>query len=664
MAKKTVTPVQAGPVLTQVRQTGGPLTTSTMVMLSLTAGLAGSIAVTQRLASGFGYDPRLGAPLLRLPDGQSGLASLAAVGLGFVGLNLLRDAERRRKAGPLLMGAVLLYVAAQSPIYSPARVLEWWPQIKTMPQFADLRASALMWGFGVFSAAGLGMLCAVREPRTRRASHSGGSAEWGHGDALRQSKEDLERMIREKGKGTGGLLIGRHADGSLLWYPGASHAITMAPTRSGKGIGTVVPQLLTYPGSCVCTDTKAENFYITAKHRQMRLGQTVYALDPFNLTNNSPMRARFNPLSTIETQGSRAALARDDAQTLAEALILGENGGNNRHWTDEGRTLLAGIMIYVCHCYDTDTDETELMDTPYGRDLMTVRYLMTLPEAKFEELLERMGTCGHTQVKRAAAILKQKDLKERSGVVSSTQSQLGFLDSPAMAEVLAERIDGKPNPVREADLFSIKLKPTTVYLVIPPKYLESHAAWLRLMIIACNDIITRTPRMPQYRVLFLLDEFANLGRMEPIRRGVSLIGGYGVAFWLIVQDLSQVEAVYEKGWGTMFANCDVRQLFGTNDLRTGKEISEYMGKTTVYSDSGNTGKSADASGMDRKGSSFGEGKSEKERPLLYPDEVLRLDPSLQLLMVRGQNPMRLQKLNYLEMPELSGMFEANPMYAR
>ncbi|MDQ3388190.1 MAG: type IV secretory system conjugative DNA transfer family protein, partial [Gemmatimonadota bacterium] len=576
----------------------------------------------------------------------------------------------RRVALFAAASAVLLLLLHREPLHTPGRILEWWPQLQGRPELRTLRESALYWGAGAFLAMTTGTLLAALEPRRRRASSSHGSAEWGTGDEFRQRRTERRRMRREGGRGNGSLLIGRHRDGSLLWYSGASHLLTMAPTRSGKGVGTVIPNLLTYPGSVLCTDVKGENFAVTHRQRR-RLGQEVYALDPFEVTGGGmasgtpgpSCRARFNPLATVATLGPRKSFGRDDAQAISEALIL-EGTGENRHWIDEARTMVTGFILYVCWMFDADAGDLFTVRMPFGRDLLAVRHLITLPEAELESVLDEMSRCPHPQVARTAALLCQKDPRERSGVISSAQSQTAFLDSPQMASVLADRIGGVPNPLPCADLFRIREAGVrqTVYLVIPPSYLESHAAWLRVVIVCVQGIVTRDTSPPDHRILLLLDEFANLGKIEAVRRGISLTGGYGVAYWLIVQDLSQVDAVYGKGWGTIFANTDVKQLFGTNDLRTAKELSELAGKTTVYTDSGSSGRGADATGLLRRTMNIGETLSEKDRPLLLPDEVLRLDAGYQLLLVRGSGPLIVPRLNYLEMRELEGLHSPNPMY--
>ena len=163
--------------------------------------------------------------------------------------------------------------------------------------------------------------------------------------------------------------------------------------------------------------------------------------------------------------------------------------------------------------------------------------------------------------------------------------------------------------------------------------------------------------------MVVLEELGNIGKVDAVRRGVTLVAGYGIRFWMIVQDLAQVEEIYGKAWRTMFANARVKQLFGTNDLQTAKELSELMGETTVYSDSGNEGKSLDNAGVIGKGKSISDGASEKGRRLVTADEVVNLPNARQILQVRGHLPTSPEKLNYLDMPEVRGLYAPNPMYS-
>ncbi|MDB4951204.1 MAG: conjugal transfer protein TraG [Gemmatimonadetes bacterium] len=664
------------PELVTQRAAGAPLPLHVYLLAGVFAALGGMLGMTQWIAAHFGYDPRLGRPVLVVPDGQRLVLGCCALLLAGLSLRLLADPARRRRAPVLLIGACLLGLAWHGPVYHPARVLEWWPQLRARPDAEPLIARARLLGTLLFCLIGGGTLAGVRPARTKQASVSHGSAAWGTGDEFRATPEETRRLRAGLGL-EGTLILGRHRDGSLLVLrESMGHLLTMASTRSGKGVGTVLPNALAYRGSMIFSDPKAEAFFVTAEHRRTRLGHRIYALDPFEVTvleGREPhdMRAFYNPLRQVPTTGPAARLALDRIRALAETLIL-ESKGENAFWDRMARQVTTGILLYICYQFDAGLSPQSAfpVETPFGRDLLTLRFLTCLGADDFQAVLNHMGRCDHPEVRRVANILLGADYRTRQNIMTSAQAQLAFLDSPQMAAVLGEFIRSdrggasRPNPLAHADLHLIKTEGVrqTVYLVIPPSFLETHAPWLRLMIVAINDIITRTTAPPDLPIVMMLDEFANLGRIDAVRRGVSLVGGYGVRFWMIVQDLQQVESVYDKAWGTMFANAFVKQLFGTNDLRTAKELSELTGDATVYADSGNSGKSLDSAGWIGKGTSVGESLGEKGRKLLLPDEVLGMPPEKQLLQVRGHRPLYAAKLNYLEMEEVQGLYAPNPMY--
>jgi type IV secretion system protein VirD4 len=163
-------------------------------------------------------------------------------------------------------------------------------------------------------------------------------------------------------------------------------------------------------------------------------------------------------------------------------------------------------------------------------------------------------------------------------------------------------------------------------------------------------------------VLFLLDEFGHLGRMRPIEEAVALVPGYGLSFWFFLQDLSQLKSVYHEHWPTFLANCEVLQAFGTNDVDTAEYLSRRLGEATIQveSETRSAGRSEGKTGS--RSQSAGHGVSERARRLLTPDEVLRLPPDRQLLMVKGRDPVLAGRLSYFGDPEFRDR-AGRPVYA-
>ena len=424
--------------------------------------------------------------------------------------------------------------------------------------------------------------------------------------------------------GDAGLLIGRdRKSGRLLRYPGPAHLLTIAPTRSGKGVGTIIPNLLEYPFATVCIDPKGENARIAARQRG-RFGP-VHVLDPFGITGLAP--AGYNPLDRIDPAGLDVA---DDCMTLADALVHdAHNQQTEAHWNEEAKALIAGLLMHVVASEPADT-----------RTLATLRDHLTLAPAAFAALLERMQKAGGLVARAANRQLGKSD-REAAGVLSSAQRHTHFLDSPRMTATLGH------SDFRFADL---KERPSSIFLVLPPDRLDTYARWLRLMVAQALTELARAPGHPPWPVLFLLDEFAALGHLEPVERAMGLMAGYGIQLWPIVQDIHQLQALYGKRAGTFLSNAGVLQVFGVNDQQSAQLVSDLLGQETVVFETMSRA-------LDAQGSGITFGQQHVGRPLLTPDEVRTLSPDRQLLFLAGQRPVVAAKLRYYADREFAGRYD-------
>ena len=204
------------------------------------------------------------------------------------------------------------------------------------------------------------------------------------------------------------------------------------------------------------------------------------------------------------------------------------------------------------------------------------------------------------------------------------------------------------------NLADIKKELISVFLVLPPSKLAQNARFVRAFVSSALAAITSTEKKPPYRVAFLLDEFAQLGYMKQIEDSISLVRGYGVVFWLFIQDLSQLKGVYEK-WQTFLAN-SAKVFFGTSDFDTAKYISDSLGEKTI--DFTTVGHSTS-----NRNSSTSQSQQVTGRSLLTPDEVMRLGPERPLVLISGEYPYQLQRLNYLKDVEYQGVYDDNPYHA-
>ena len=455
-----------------------------------------------------------------------------------------------------------------------------------------------------------------------------------HGSARFANRKELKKLERSKGQDDAGLLIGRNPHtGRLLRYDGPAHLITLAPTRAGKGVGTVIPNLLAAERSVLVIDPKGENARIAGEARR-RFG-TVHVLDPFEVSGMPS--AAYNPLDRLALDSLDLG---EDAASLTEALVMDPPGQvTEAHWNEEAKAILGGLIMFcVCH------------EDRNRRSLATVREYLTLPPEKLRALLELMQDSDEAGglIARAANRFLGKADREAASVLSNAQRHTHFLDSPRIAKCLA----------RSDFAFSdLRHRITSVFLVLPPNRMDAYSRWLRLLVSQALQDIARDAERPQNAsegrserltapALFLLDEFAALGRLEAVERAMGLMAGYGLQLWPILQDMSQLKDLYGERAGTFIANAGVQQVFGVNDFETAKWLSQMIGQETAgfQTDSFKPG----------DGPSFSNNLT--GRDLLTPDEIMQLPPKRQLLRVQGQATAVAQKLRYYADPEFAGLF--------
>ena len=285
----------------------------------------------------------------------------------------------------------------------------------------------------------------------------------------------------------------------------------------------------------------------------------MHVLDPFGISGQPS--AAFNPLDRLDPHHLDLA---EDVAALADALVYDPPGQTgDAHWNEEAKALIAGLILHVV------CDEV-----PARRTLTTVRERLTLAPGAWASLLTRMSASGSANglVARAANRQLGKSDREAAGVLSSAQRHTHFLDSPRMTAVLG-RSDFRFEELKE--------RTCTVFLVLPPDRLNTHARWLRLMVVQALNVTVRSPAKPPSPVLFLLDEFAALGRLEPIERAFGLMAGYGLQLWVILQDLHQLRSTYGERAGTFLSNAGVTQIFNVADVDTASWVSRTIGATTM-----------------------------------------------------------------------------------
>jgi len=522
--------------------------------------------------------------------------------------------------------------------------------------FADWAANALSifcfaaaFGFGIRLQ--LKSVLAQREAEEAERPTSFGSAKWA-----------TEAYLRERGLFDGkGFFLGEFLESgnrNEIHYSGTRHLLTVAPTRSGKGVASIIPNLLTYEGSVFIIDPKGENAMITASRRGdgdtyrriPGLGQSVFLVDPWNIAaSDLGLRpARFNPLDWIKADDPDAA---ENAFLLADALVPAESDGEARFWDDEAKALLTGVILFVA------TSPKEAANRHLGR----VRDILLLDDEGFKAVLTTMFNEPLPVVTGTAARTAGKDPKLRSNVLAAVQSHTHFLDSPRIRESLSA------SDFRFEDL---RTRPTTIYLILPADRLKTFDRWLRLLIQQAITVNARDiSAKPEKPVLFLLDEMASLGRLSMVEQAYGLMAGFGMQLWGIVQDLSQLERIYGDGWQTFISNSGVIQYFGSRDKITAEYFSTLCGVTTIrifslsyalgtvfgYSWSTSSGGSTTSGESESRSDTHTIGSNESQRQLAYPDELMVLKEDAEIVFVENYDPIHARKLRWYQNTELRAL---------
>lgn len=497
-----------------------------------------------------------------------------------------------------------------TPVYYPWKLFEWWFFFDAYaPQVFDT-GGMIAAGSGLLAVA-VAIAMSVWRSRQARNVTTYGSARWA--DATDIRKAGLTQPA--------GVFLGQH-DGHYLRHEGPEHVLTFAPTRSGKGVGMVVPTLLSWPASAVIHDIKGENWQITAGWRS-RFSHCLL----FNPTDASS--AAYNPLLEVR----RGAHEVRDVQNIADILVDPEGALEKRnHWEKTSHALLVGAILHVLYAGEDKT-------------LRGVANFLSDPASPFELTLHRMmttkhlGDAQHPVVASAAREVLNKSDNERSGVLSTAMSFLGLYRDPTVAEVTS-RCDW-----RIADLIAAE-HPVSLYLVVPPSDISRTKPLIRLILNQIGRRLTESLDgsdgiQRRHKLLLMLDEFPALGRLDFFETALAFMAGYGIRSFLIAQSLNQIDKAYGQNH-SILDNCHVRVTFATNDERTAKRISETLGTATELRAQRNYAGHRLAPWLGHLMVS----RQETARPLLTPGEVMQLPTDEAVVMVSSVAPIKAKKLRY------------------
>jgi type IV secretion system protein VirD4 len=432
-----------------------------------------------------------------------------------------------------------------------------------------------------------------------------------HGDARWATEDDIKGAgLRSKT----GLLLGADKRGYLV-ASGYQHALLFAPTGSGKGVGFVIPNLLFWDESAFCHDIKLENYELTSGWRK-RMGQEVFVWNP---ANPDGFTHCYNPIDWVSPKAGQMV---DDVQKIAN-LIMPEK----EFWNNEARSLFLGVVLYLLAVPDKTKSFGEVVRTMRSDDVV---YNLAV-------VLDTIGQDLHPVGYMNIAAFLQKADKERSGVISTMNSNLELWANPLIDTATASS---------DFNVLEFKRKRTTVFVGVTPDNLKRLQPLLQIFYQQATEFLSRT--MPSkeepYGVLFLLDEFPSLGKMEQFMIGIAYFRGYHVRLFLIIQDTEQLKGIYEEsGMNSFLSNSTYRITFAANNIETANLISQLIGNKTVEQASLNAPKFLDFNPASRSTNI-----SKAQRALLLPQEVIGLPRDEQILLIESKPPIKSKKIKYFD----------------
>lgn len=390
--------------------------------------------------------------------------------------------------------------------------------------------------------------------------------------------------------------------GNPIWLEGEGHMISIAPTGAGKGRGALIPNLLTYEGPAIVIDPKGEACHITARRRR-EMGQTVHVIDPFSVISGTT--DSLNPMDAFDIPGVDASAL---AQDIARQLSGGGKISKDPFWDIRGHDLSAGVIAAIA-----------ATRAPEERNLIQVRRMLKRDDSTYNlaVLLDTVGgKIPSFAYEEISNYLQTTDVT-RSGIHATACSYFSVIASEAAQRTVATSTINL-DAVRRGD-------PMTIYLVVPPTKLASHAPLFRLWTAALmSTVLSRDGTLPKYRTLFAIDECAQLGDFGLLPMVYTLARSYGMRVWAFFQDLAQIKGALPADWETVLNNTAALQAFGVSNYLSASQLTRVLGD-------------------------FSE------------EELRRMDWEDLALQVSGQRGITARRLDYLRDEAFAGLFDPNPL---
>lgn len=442
-----------------------------------------------------------------------------------------------------------------------------------------------------------------------------------HGDARFATSAEIKRAGLLD---SSGILVGSYK-GKYLMFPGSQHVMVAAPTRSGKGVSIVIPNLLQWPESCVVLDIKQENWEITSGYRK-KYGQQCFLFNPAATDGRTH---RYNPLGYISSDPGKRI---DDVQKIAH-MLFPDMPNVDPIWTATPRALFLGIVLYLAETPGKPCTIGQVLRESLNNGDAS-EYFSKIIEARQKSGTPLSGACERA----LSTYCSISAANTRGGVISSFRSRLELWMNPVLDAATSDN---------DFNLADLRKKRMSIYIGVTPDNLERMAPLINLFFQQIIDINTR--ELPErnsalkYKCLLILDEFTSIGKIGVLAKGIAFIAGYGLRMMPIIQNPAQLAEVYGRENAATFQQNHALQVIfppKPSETQTAKDISEWLGYTTV--------KSASRSRSTElfRSANRSESVSEQRRALLLPQEITALDQDTEIIALENLRPIKAQKARY------------------
>jgi len=516
-----------------------------------------------------------------------------------------------------LAGAVFILANKQMP--TNLSLTSWpnsWRAYREDPiQRKRLQFSAAVGGFVVLGVPAL-MLVSLTNRKTPL-----------HGEARFASHDEIQQAGLY---GKRGVIVGKVGSRYLV-YGGQEFVLLAAPTRSGKGVSIVLPNLLHYDESVVVLDIKMENFAYTSKFRQAH-GHHVYLFNPFSTDCQTH---RWNPLDAVDRDQNRRV---GEIQAIGQVLYPTEQI-KDAFWNESARNLFLGLTLYIMETPSVPCSLGEVLRQASGKGQPIKEYLQDLISTRAKSEAPLSDDC-------TAALHRFCTTSD-----NTMASILATLTAPLI--IFSNPIVDAATSATDFDLKQVRVQRMSVYVGIPANRLSDAALLVNLFfsqLIHYNtvDLPATNPNL-KHQCLVILDEFPAIGRVNILAKAVGFMAGYNLRLLPIIQSLSQLESVYgEKDARTFVTNHACQILFAPREQRDAQHYSQMLGTYTAEAIS--TGTSRPLAWGNGKQASSSSTRSEQARPLLLPQEVKELGDQRAIITLMHTKPILCDKARFYADP--------------